>query len=623
MSSDGHVGNQDREVVNSIEGNDGRDERTGRFLIPTQGSNQQASDDEPHLEDDQSDNDSRDLYQTHEQPSHQPSSEGSDYTTDEEASDVSLASNASANVPGQIRSGQDKQSRKRKSPIEGHGFLPTDGAVDPRPKKRAASAFNRAYLDLLNEDIMHAASQYIPLSAHHQDDERIALPISQIGMTVWSAMEKERFFEALGRLGRDDAPGIARRVRTKGEMEVRQYMKLLQDSIAQRQQFDELPPLALADFPAAAELSHECCHALEQAADNLAARQDHFEATVEQGKHGTRWLITQDTCRDMTEATTEDDPWKTSTMFNVPKWLMLSERFFMNTSSEEGNWQSVNGDTPSIWLTTLNDFRSLALTLTRRLVAASLYTANSRLRAERGVRPDVEESVRDKDVHAAALSLGLPTQKPPLMKSIRDLGLYVYEEPPKPGEDMERESLSYEAIEDALEDVGPQRSVSRVRRQMQRIALSSDGGSISSDSAAPSGTDTEAEQSSSSRSDEADGEEDQDVVAEANEAILYCAVDPPQTKRDRQALLRRIKAEREQEAYADAVDAQASYQEEKLMWEMLGKRPSQLLSDPGTPANLRRLSAKQSVDAGYVVGKDWRVKTKVMSEWESQYSVPK
>lgn len=554
-----------------------------------------------------------------EEPNHEPP-EGSDYAPDDSHHDVSSTSSAAEDV--------SEPSRKRKPSI--------DGAV--RPKKRATGSFKRAYLDLLNEDIMHAASQYIPRALYH-DDERIILPKSQIGMTVWSTMEKERFFEALSRLGRDDVAGIARRVRTKGEMEVRQYMKLLQDSISRRQELDELPPLSLADFPAAVELSHECCEALEEAADKLAARQDHFEMTLEQEKRGTGWLVSQDTCKEMAgkeekemaaaaeEADEEKNPWEVSNMFNIPKWLILSERFFMNAPSEDGNWQAVDGDTPSIRLSTLNDFRSLALTLTKRLVAASLYIANSRVRAERGYRSHIEDFVRDKDVHAAALSLGLPTRKPTLLRSIRKLGLHVYEEdPPKPGEEVEREPLSYEAVEDGLADLGAQqRSVSRVRRQIERITLSSDESSILTDSPAQSGSEAEAEPSrGGSRSDEAQDEqeqaEDDDVVAEANEAIMYCGVDPPRTTRDRQALIRRIKAEREQEAQAEAVDAQASYREEKLLWEVLGKRPPEALADPGTPAKLRRLSTKQSVDAGYLVGKDWRAKTtRVVSEWEIGY----
>lgn len=605
MFSDRYVSDENRDLVTSIEKNNGRD-----------GS---EDDEEPSVNDGDQ----------HEPPSYQPQSEGTDYAPGDANSDSSSASIKSEDVSDHIRPAQETSSRKRKSPVEGPDILSLDGDVGFRPKKRPTGSFNRAYLDLLNKDILHASSQCVPL-APYQDDGRVDLPESQIGMTIWSSMEKERFFEALGRLGRDDASGIARRIRTKGEIEVRQYIKLLQDSIAKRQQLDELPPLAHADFPAAAELSHECCQALEEAADNLAARQDHFETTVEQDKHGVHeWLVSRETCKEMkNEAEEDDDSEDTSDIFHLPKWLMLSERFFMNAPSEEGNWQAVNGERPSARLTAFHDFHSLALTLTRRLVAASLYTASSRVRAERGYRSYIEDSVKDKDVHAAAISLGLPTRKPPLMKSIRKLGLHVYEEPPRPRseEDMDMEPLSDEAIEDALADIGAQaqRSVSRVRWAMERIALSSDESSISSDSPDQSGTDTDAEMSSGSiKPEEAVGEdeEDEDVVAEADEAILYCALDPPQTKRDRQALFRRIKAEREQEAYAEAVDAQAGYQEEKLLWEMLGKQPSTPLTEPGTPASLKRLSSKQSVDAGYLVGKDWRAKTKVVSEWEAQYTL--
>lgn len=572
MSSDGHVSDRDRKVVPT-------NQETG--------SERPEEDDEPSLD------------------GVLPEGHAAISEDDEPPSDE------------QAQSTQRNHSRKRKSPLD----EPYWDAADSRPQKRATGSFNRAYLDLLNEDIMHAASRYVPLTSH-LGDKRRELPASQIGMTVWSSAEKERFFEALGRLGRDAAPGIARRIRTKGEMQVRQYMKLIEDSIAQRQQFDQLPPLVLADFPAATELSHECCQALEEVADSLSLRQDHFETTLEQEKHGNKWIVSRDTCKHMAEDETKDHAWETVDIFNVPKWLTLSERFFMNSPSEQGNWQAMEGDTPSVRLSTLTDFRSLALTLTRRLVAASLFTAGSRVRAERGSRPYIEEVVKDKDVHAAAISLGLSTRKPPLMKTIRKLGLQVYEEDPPDllEEGLGQETLSYQAVEDALADIGPQPDASCGRRPGERMLLSSDEDSLSSDSAADTGTDSELS-NHGGRADGADGGPDADVAAEANEAILYCGIDPPQTKRGRQALFRRIQAEREQEAYADAVDAQAGYREEACMWAMLTQQPSRPLVDPGTPAVLKRLSAKQSVDAGYLVGRNWRAHTKRTSEWEAGYGV--
>lgn len=512
----------------------------------------------------------------------------------------------------------EKKSRKRKSPSQEADRAAVDGATDFRPIKKAKGAFNRAYLELLNEDIEHAASRYAPV-AHDPFDERVALPASQIGMVVWTSMEKERFFEALGRLGRDDAAGIAQRVRTKGEMEVRQYTRLLQDGLAIRRQQNELKPLELADFPAAIELSHECCEALEDAADNIVTRQEQFENAAEERKHGSDWLVSQDNHKELAEDETEKDMTQAVNVFRVPEWLLLSERFFMNAPSEDGNWHSVDGGTPSVRLTTLQDFYSLAVTLTKRLVASTLYMAAARVRAESGTRSSIRRSVKVRDVDAAALSLGLLMRKPSLMRCIGRLGLSIYEDPPKPHERDESEPMPYYAVEEELE-LDEQRNIAGIRRQLGRIALSADSNSMSSDSPAESDVESEAAQSGSgASSDEADSGDEEEAGAEANEAILYSAVDPPQTKRDRQALLRRVKAERAQDRYADAMDAQASYQEEVRMWdEVLGEQRPQGLTDPGPPPPGRR-RMKLSVDAAYSVGADWRAKTKVMSEWEARY----
>lgn len=545
-------------------------------------------------------------------PSGQDPSGGSDYSPGDADSTASTAA-SQASADDSMAKGT---SRKRKSPPEGlDSAISIGGASDFRPMKKAKGSLNRAYLDLLNEDIQHAASQYVP-QAHDQLDERVALPASQIGMTVWTVLEKERFFEALGRLGRDDAAGIARRVRTKGEMEVRQYMKLLQDGLANRRRQNELDPIELADFPAALELSHECCVALEEAGDCIAMRQGHSEDANEERRRGPGWLITQEKSKDLIEDATEGDVSQAASVFRVPEWLTLSERFFMNAPVEEGNWQAVDGDTPSIRTTALDDFQTLVVTLTKRLVAASLYVATSRIRAERGYRPDIKDIVKNKDVQAAALSLGLAVQKPPLTACVRRLGLSVYEHPPKPNEDGEEEPIPHDDVEDAMGTRG-QRGVGQIRWQMERVALSSDDTSESSHSAMESDSEEERERVKEDVMDPADSQEDHEIQAEADEAILYSAVDPPQTKRDRQALLRRIGAERAAERYADAVDTRASYQEEVRMWEVLGRQPTEDLIDPGSPPSGRRL--KISVDASYSVGKDWRAKTKVMSEWEAGY----
>ncbi|KUI68690.1 RNA polymerase I-specific transcription initiation factor rrn5 [Cytospora mali] len=551
--------------------------------------------------------------------SYQVPSEESEYSPREAESRTSSDGQSEAELVPKLDSakGASKTSRKRKprTPEAESGLA--NGDAEFRPLKKAKGSFNRAYLDLLNEDIEHAAAQYVPLSRDPYD-ERIGMPASQIGMTVWTPMEKERFFEALGRLGQDDAAGIARRIRTKGEMEVRQYMKLLQGGLSLRRKQHELDAIELADFPAAVELSQDCCQALDEAADSIALRQEHSEETVELYKYGSDWLVTQESCGDHGDNPPEENLSDPTTLFNVPSCLKLSERIFMNGPSEQANWQSVEGEPPSIRRTTLDNFYSLTLTLTRRLVAASIFMATSRIRAERGYKPRKANILREKDVHAAALSLGLWAKiQSSLAGCPRRLGLHVYEEPPKATDDEVRgtgEPMTYDDVEAAL-GISGHGNLGRIRREMERIALSSDEDSVLSGSPRESEAEMDSEDGASDETDS----EDEEIKAEAEEIIFYSAVDQPDTKRDRQALFRRIKAEREQEKHAEAVDARAAYQEESQMWALLGQLPPEPLVDPGSPPSGRRL--KISVDASYSVGKDWRAKTKVMSEWESQYQL--
>lgn len=550
-----------------------------------------------------------------EPPSHQISSGESEYSPDEaENSDSSVSQSTKESILRGDDTGQQLRPKKRKSPAD------AETETDFRPLKKAKGSFNRAYLDILNEDIEHAAAQYVPLGRETQD-ERISLPSSQVGTVTWTSMEKERFFEALGRLGRDDTLGIAHRIRTKGEVEVKQYLRLLQDGLTRRRQQNELDTLELADFPAAVELSHECCEALDEVADSLALRQENFEQTTEQHKHGADWLITQEKCKDASQDETVDGDLITSSVLNTPNWLQVSERLFMNGTSEESNWQSVDGDYPSIRQAALENFYSLALTLTKRLTLATIFFANSRIRAEGRYNAAKQKKVRRKDVRAAALSVGLRTEKLPVLAgSARRLGLHVYEHPPKPSEEEDvTAAMPYNAVEYALGMSG-HRNTSSTRDKVQRMELSSDEEAVSDRTPAHREFETDSADSDDDRpsdegyeesEDENDGE---DIETEADEVLVYSAVDQPQTKRDRERLLRKIKAEREQEGYAEAVDAQATYQEERRMWEMLRREPRQPLVDPGLPPAGRRL--KGSVDAAYSVGKDWRAHTRWLSEWE-------
>ncbi|RYC54127.1 hypothetical protein CHU98_g12079, partial [Xylaria longipes] len=91
----------------------------------------------------------------------------------------------------------------------------------PPPLKRMKGDFNAAYLDLLNRDINDASSGLIHGKEEEENTE------TQIGAVVWSAAEKEAFFAAVSRLGKTDYAGVSARIGTKSELEVRQYLVLL------------------------------------------------------------------------------------------------------------------------------------------------------------------------------------------------------------------------------------------------------------------------------------------------------------------------------------------------------------------------------------------------------------
>ncbi|KAI1823131.1 hypothetical protein F4861DRAFT_512018 [Xylaria intraflava] len=321
------------------------------------------------------------------------------------------------------------------------------------PPKRVKSGFNAAYLNLLNQDIQDASAGLI------HDRENPELEHTQIGEVIWSAAEKNIFFAAVGRLGKDNVAGISARIGTKSEPEVRQYLILL-DLTKQRRSHEErraqclLPP---ADIPAAVEIGAECVAALEATAGELALRQEVHEEHVEKARWGSQWLITaslaqilEDSFPDQQEEDSRptlqprkgkrrlkdekeqnENPRLTKAnqeerdgfleelpflqLFHVQNWLQLSDRVFMNSAMSDGNWHalSTTGEPPAIRATAFADFYGLALSITRRLVLAAMYMTESRIRTKSldATRRRSEPRVRVEDVAAAVSSLGMENSR--------------------------------------------------------------------------------------------------------------------------------------------------------------------------------------------------------------------
>lgn len=471
---------------------------------------------------------------------------------------------------------------------------PAEDPLAPRPFKRHKGVLNNEYLDMLNRDIEDAAHR-VSLA-----DEADTEP-TQIGLTFWSSVEKKLFFEALARLGKGDLPGIASSIGSKSPIEVNHYLQTLRKADLSRRSEGLRPPLELAEYPAAVELSQQCCHALDEAADAVSVRQERKEEQREETKWGDVWDITPRIARTLDKGgkVTEGQEVACAQLFNLQAWLKLSERIFMNSSIPGENWNFIDTHPPSMWATTFEDFHSLAVSITRRLVQTTLFMSMTRIRAKKELNSGVRHIVRQNDVDAAVASLGMtPNTHDFWLKCARRLRLEVYEEPPDKDEDGdEEEALTYEEVEKALK-IAPDPEEDNIKPDPPEIKEEVKLGDSDLDKPF-------------TLSDEEEAAIDQ----EANEVLQYSAADFPETYRTKQSLRNRIAAERQQEFYAEECDQYASHAAEAEMWEVLQKKPPMDLPKVPEPGPLQR--SKLDVEAIYPIGRDWRSKLRYQSEWEA------
>ncbi|KAK1777466.1 hypothetical protein QBC45DRAFT_487350 [Copromyces sp. CBS 386.78] len=305
-------------------------------------------------------------------------------------------------------------------------------------------------------------------------------------------------------------------------------------------------------------------------------------------------------------------------LFRVRKMLDLSENVFMNSTVDDYNWSSMSDEPPAIRATALEDLHSLIVSLTRRLVAAVLYISESRIKAKRAVHPLTRNLVWTRDVEAAVLSLGLEKNSHQFWAgAARRLRLNVYgdedydykEELARKEEegidvDMEMmrddpDPMSYAEVEEALglepntaarlnypgpdnedkdededeTDVESLASLSSTPSLDDLDALDNPDEPTQTDEQAPIPPSSPAPSDHHHLQIQIDPAEDSAIKSEARELLRYSALPMAITSRARKVLYARIRTQRAQEAYADALDMRASYKEEKRMWELLGREP--------------------------------------------------
>ncbi|KAM0327916.1 hypothetical protein ACHAQA_005314 [Verticillium albo-atrum] len=541
-----------------------------------------------------------------------------------EASDESPGSSSSPSSPrpNERTIGDDPVARR-------DGISPLKRSAEPHdeqvPSKRYKATFNHAYMDLLNVDIEDAANQLVL-------EKRPTLKSKQVGMVVWTSLENDLFYEALSRLGRDDLPGIASRVRTKNELEVRQYLKLIEDQSEQKQsdphyRWEDL--LEMADYPAAKELSGACCDALEEVADDLSLRVERHEQKAEEKKWGEYWLVNGPIAKLIDEGNAGEHPLKFAELFNLQPWLRLPKRIFMNSPVEGDNWQDIADEPPAIRSTALEDFHALTVAVTRKLVMSSLYMAQSRIKAKQVVQPNIRQAVKGKDVEAALASTGMKRDSRRYWATCaRRLKLQVhdtqFEDGAGLGGDDEDPPMSYDEVEDQLlprpdEPAHIQPRVIKAWRNQKTMhaidfELSDTSSILGEDGEQQAASDSAA---SGSEEDGAEQEQDEDLAVrdEASEALRYAVNELPKTHRTQEAVEMRVRLEREQERYAEAVDAQVNFAEESVMWKLVRRSPPESMVKPEQtkPPAKSTMGLREVHDSGT----RWRGKLEHASEWET------
>lgn len=351
---------------------------------------------------------------------------------------------------------KNESSRETSAPSEellGGAHVKRDGIAKPK------TAVLRAYRDLLNAEI---AEVFEPAP----DDGSNALAPSQIGASIWTSQEKHRFFTALPSFGPGNLPCISRAVGTKSEFEVKAYVLLLQEGARELDEKGKArEKFHLSDVPAAAEISEECLDVEEACVAELDRRVKEQEMAVEKEWWGEEnWLIDEDAAAAIEAASVDasgkpikpensaddevvdpdpahydaSDAQHDSTssqlssdlLLNPSNFLQLSRSIFMNSKNPELDWRTVFEDdeissSPSMRRTAFEDFYNLTVSITRRLVQASIFQALSRLRSSSDKR--YIAAVSKNDVEAAREMAGPKMEgRKYWADAVRRCGIEVY-----------------------------------------------------------------------------------------------------------------------------------------------------------------------------------------------------
>ncbi|KAE8420726.1 hypothetical protein BDV36DRAFT_95909 [Aspergillus pseudocaelatus] len=427
---------------------------------------------------------------------------------------------------------------------------------------------------------------------------------TQAGIVSWAPKEKEIFFNVLDRKGKDGIHDIAGAVGTKSELEVQEYLRLLQRRLEWQHMEDEHSrAIVLGDVPAAKEVSSECCDALDEYSKLLVLKEQQDEDVAGRQRHHDLWIIDRDKAELVEELETLDQKspagssiYHTASLLNIPRWIRLSERLFMNFGGArlEDNWVNIAyaGEAPAITADALAEFYTLTVSVTRRLIQSTLFFAMSRLRNMRDTGNSKAKVVKPRDVRTALDVLKMKRDGFDYWTGVaRRCCLDVSDSRHRKGWKSVR--LSHDEVEDMLSNRTPidaesNRSTSRQRSESRLQSTDGEHTDSDEDNPSDSGNEFKPERSPSPTaplSPEVPSDEDELPSDSENQ-------------------------------HAEQEDQKASYLEELELWKALD-RPVPDFSGPikkeDQGSKIRKPIGERKTQQELV---DWRERTLYRSDWE-------
>ncbi|POS87914.1 hypothetical protein EPUL_000245 [Erysiphe pulchra] len=485
-------------------------------------------------------------------------------------------------------SSEERQVKKRKRELENC----------ERKFKRLQQYYNYEYRSILNLEIQVVASGV-------SQDDVYTFQESQIGSSIWTVMEKSYFFAALDSLGKDNIRGISARIGSKSELEVKEYLLVLEEKT--RSMISHSSKLCtLVDIPSASEISENCCALLEKAADALAAREEYEEAKIEEEKWDALWIITNNFCEEFRRRRNRfknlksmDEIQPFLDLFFLRNWFHLTENIFMNScTNEEENWRNFAdpGERPAIRTTALEDFYSLTINLTKKLVSATIFCTMSRHRA-RGTEKSKLIEVNLEDAEAAIRTLGFKRNSDKYWtQCARRCQLSIV--------DDSKNDMTYDEVESVMVSHAP---LSSENNYDNLILPSHDPKLLNSTLLGDYDPHSNHHDSGSDlviSSDETNDDLNNNSFKKKDEETNDKSI-----QKQKQA------AEETQDLQLDAIDMQSSHAEEKNLMEMLKLEPQFKI-------NNEELSAIENNTTNFALNSvyrdcDWREKLEYYSEWET------